>query len=186
MSEPKRKHLTESELDLFLKAARQTRHKIRDYCMALIAFRHGMRVSELIDIRLDEIDLEGARLFVRRKKGSLSTHQPIEGDELRAIRAWLRERAVHGSAHAPWVFLSERGGKMCRQAVNYLFEQIGKKAGLSFKTHPHMLRHSCGYAMADRNITALTIKDYLGHKNIQHTVGYVATNAARFNGIWRK
>src|SRR5687768_9675049 len=82
--------LTESEMKKFLDAARKTRHGIRDYCLILMAFRHGLRVSELVDIRLKDLDLETSRIFVRRLKGSLSTHQPIEGDELRAIRAWLR------------------------------------------------------------------------------------------------
>ena len=85
--------LTEAEIKRFLEAARHGRHGVRDYVMMLMAYRHGLRVSELVDIRLKDLDLESARLYVRRKKGSLSTHQPIEGDELRAIRAWLRERS---------------------------------------------------------------------------------------------
>lgn len=152
--------------------------------MALMAFRHGLRVSELIGIELKDIDLDGSRIFIRRKKGSLSTHQPIKGDELRAIRAWLRERSAHGSAAAPWLFLSERKGQLVRQAVNYIFAEIGKRAGFDFPVWPHMLRHSCGFALADKNTSALIIKDYLGHKNIRHTVIYVATNARRFEGLW--
>lgn len=86
--------LTESEMRRFLDAARSRRHGTRDYAMMLMTYRHGLRVSELIDIRITDLDLATARLFVRRKKGSLSTHQPIEGDELRAIRAWLRVRST--------------------------------------------------------------------------------------------
>lgn len=79
--------LTEAEIKHFLEAARHGRHGVRDYLLMLMTYRHGLRVSELIDIRLKDLDLETGRLYVRRKKGSLSTHQPIEGDELRAIRA---------------------------------------------------------------------------------------------------
>ena len=78
--------LTDAEMARFLQAARSGRHGTRNYAMMLMTFRHGLRVSELIDIRVRDIDSETGRLFVRRKKGSLSTHQPIEGDELRAIR----------------------------------------------------------------------------------------------------
>jgi type 1 fimbriae regulatory protein FimB len=154
--------------------------------MALMAYRHGLRVSELADLRLDEIDLTGATLRVRRVKRGLDTSHPIEGDELRAIRAWLRERSVHGQAAAPWLFLSERGGKLRREAVNYIFGRISRAAGFTFQVYPHMLRHSCGYALADRNTATRTIQDYLGHTRIENTVRYTAANPERFRRIWRK
>jgi type 1 fimbriae regulatory protein FimB len=129
---------------------------------------HGLRVSELIDLRLKDLDLGSARLYVRRKKGSLSTHQPIEGDELRALRAWLREREQRSDARSSYLFLSERG-PMTRQAVNYLVAETGKCARLRFHVHPHMLRHSTGYYLANRNYDTRLVQDYLGHKNIAHS-----------------
>jgi type 1 fimbriae regulatory protein FimB len=176
--------LTEAEIKRFLDAARGGRHGIRDHLMMLMAYRHGLRVSELIDIRLKDLDLETARLYVRRKKGSLSTHQPIEGDELRALRAWLREREERPQARSPYLILSERG-PMTRQAVNYLVAEIGKRAKLRFHVHPHMLRHSTGYYLANRGHDTRLIQDYLGHKNIAHTVRYTRTAAMRFEGLWR-
>jgi type 1 fimbriae regulatory protein FimB len=176
--------LTEAEMKRFLDAARHGRHGVRDHAMMLMAFRHGLRVSELIDLRLKDIDLETGRLYVRRKKGSLSTHQPIEGDELRAIRAWLREREERDDARSPYLFLSERG-PMARQAFNYLVDEAGKRAKLRFHVHPHMLRHSTGYYLANRNHDTRLIQDYLGHKNIGHTVRYTRTAASRFEGLWR-
>jgi site-specific recombinase XerD len=176
--------LTEAEMKRFLDAARHGRHGVRDHAMMLMAFRHGLRVSELIDLRMKDIDLESSRLYVRRKKGSLSTHQPIEGDELRAIRAWLRERNQRDDAHSHYLFLSERG-PMTRQAVNYLVAQAGKRARLRFHIHPHMLRHSTGYYLANRNHDTRLVQDYLGHKNIAHTVRYTRTAAVRFEGLWR-
>jgi type 1 fimbriae regulatory protein FimB len=176
--------LTEAEMKRFLDAARHSRHGVRDHALMLMAFRHGLRVSELIDVRLKDIDLETARLYVRRKKGSLSTHQPIEGDELRAIRAWLRERELRADPRSAYLFLSERG-PMTRQAFNYLVAEAGKRAKLRFHVHPHMLRHSTGYYLANRNHDTRLIQDYLGHRNIAHTVRYTRTAASRFEGLWR-
>ena len=176
--------LTTSEMKKFLAAARKGRHAVRDYCLMLMAYRHGLRVSELIDIRLNDLDLETGRLFVRRLKGSLSTQQPIEGDELRALHAWLRERETYPNASSNYLFLSERG-MLTRQAINYLVAQIGHKASLNFKVTPHSLRHSTGYFLANKGHDTRLIQDYLGHKNITHTVRYTRTAAARFEGLWR-
>jgi len=176
--------LTEAEMKRFLDAARHGRYDARNYAMMLMAYRHGLRVSELVDLRLKDLDLETGRLYVRRKKGSLSTHQPIEGDELRALRAWLREREQRRDARSPYLFLSERG-PMVRQAVNYLVGEIGKRAKLRFHVHPHMLRHSTGYYLANRGYDTRLVQDYLGHKNIAHTVRYTRTAAVRFEGLWR-
>src|SRR5215204_1059242 len=176
--------LTDSEMKKFLAAARKSRHGVRNFCLMLVAYRHGLRVSELIDIRLKDLDLETGRLFVRRLKGSLSTHQPIEGNELRSIRAWLRQRENYPNASSNYLFLSERG-PMTRQSINYLVEQIGKSAKLGFKVNPHMLRHSTGFYLANKGCDTRLIQDYLGHKNITHTVRYTRTAAHRFEGLWR-
>ena len=176
--------LTEAEMTRFLEAAKDGRHGIRNFAMLLLAFRHGLRVSELIDIRLKDIDLETSRIFVRRNKGSLSTHQPLEGDELRALRAWLRERGNCNGAHSTYLFLSERG-PMTRQAVNYTTKEVGERARLRVHVHPHMLRHSTGYFLANKGFDTRLIQDYLGHKNISHTVRYTRSAASRFEGLWR-
>lgn len=176
--------LTESEMKVFLEAAKKGRHGTRDHLMMLIMFRHGLRVSELIDIRVKDLDLKTNRLFVKRKKGSLSTNQPIEGDELRAIRAWLRERVEKGLEHSPYLFLSERGA-FTRQGINYLVKEAGKRAGLSFHVRPHMIRHSTGFYLSNKGYDTRLIQDYLGHKNIAHTVKYTRTAAKRFEGLWR-
>src|SRR4029077_7700200 len=117
--------LTEAETADFLKAARKGRHTVRNYAMLLLAFRHGLRVSELINMRMADADLDTGRLFVRRVKGSLSTSQPLEGDEIRSLRALLRERINAPCCNSPLVFLSERG-PMTRQAFNYICAQVGK------------------------------------------------------------
>ena len=175
--------LTEAEIAEFLKAARKGRHGIRNYAMLLLAFRHGLRVSELINIRMPDIDLDAGRLFVRRVKGSLATSQPLEGDEIRALRAWLRQRINAPCCNSPLVFLSERG-PMTRQAFNYVCAEVGKRVGPSIKVHPHMLRHSCGFALANKGRDTRLIQDYLRHRNITHTQIYTRTAAVRFEGLW--
>ena len=116
-------YLTESEIARFLAASKLGRHGIRDYCMMLVAYRHGLRVSELIDIRIADVDMVTACLFVRRLKGSLSTSQPIAGDELRAIRGWHRQRSLDSNAaHSPFLYLSERG-PLTRRRSTTLFKR---------------------------------------------------------------
>ena len=151
--------------------------------MLLLTYRHGLRVSELINIRMADVDLDTGRLFVRRLKGSLSTSQPLEGDEIRALRAWLRQRIKAPGCNSPLVFLSERG-PMTRQAFNYICAKVGTRARLNVKVHPHMLRHSCGYALANKGRDTRLIQDYLGHRNITHTQIYTRTAAVRFEGLW--
>jgi type 1 fimbriae regulatory protein FimB len=176
--------LTEAEMANFLKAARKGRHSIRNFAMLLLTFRHGLRVSELINMRMADVDLDSGRLFVRRLKGSLSTSQPLEGDEIRALRAWLRLRIKAPCSNSPLVFLSERG-PMTRQAFNYICAEVGKRAGLSIKVHPHMLRHSCGFALANKGSDTRLIQDYLGHRNLRNTEIYTRTAWVRFEGLWR-
>ena len=176
-------YLTEAEIENFLKAARKGRHCIRNFAMMLLAYRHGLRVSELINVRMADLDLDTGRLFVRRNKGSLSTSQPLEGDEIRALRRWLRQRTNAPSCNSPLIFLSERG-PMTRQGFNYVCAEVGKRAGLSIKAHPHMLWHSCGFALANKGCDMRLIQDYLGHRNIRHTQLYTRTAAVRFEGLW--
>jgi type 1 fimbriae regulatory protein FimB len=176
--------LTEAETTTFLLAARKGRHGVRNYGMTLLAYRHGFRVSELINLRMTDLDLDTGHVFVRRLKGSLSTSQPLEGDEIRALRAWLRERINAPCCNSPLVFLSERG-PLTRQAFNYICAEVGKRAALGIKVHPHMLRHSCGFALANKGRDTRLIQDYLGHRNITHTQIYTRTASVRFEGLWR-
>ena len=172
--------LSEGEVVLLLDAAKAGRHGARDHLLLLAMFRHGLRVSEAVAIRRDEVDLDRARLWVRRLKGGLSVEQPIAGDELRAFRRYLASR---GDA-LPWLFISERGQPFTRQSVNYLIAMAAARAGLP-PVHPHMLRHSCGFALANKGYDLRLIQDYLGHRDPRHTVHYTRTAGRRFEGLWR-
>jgi integrase len=154
------------------------RHRVRDRTLLLVAYRHGLRVSELVDLKWDQVDLAGGRLHVNRlKNGNPATHY-LEGDVLRVLRRVWREYG----GRRPFVFATERGGPLTRSTVNKLVERAGRLAGLGFPVHPHMLWHACGFALANKGVDTRTIQDYLGHKSIQHTVKYTQLTPHRFRG----
>jgi type 1 fimbriae regulatory protein FimB len=171
--------LDPTEIKSFLEAAKDGRNGTRDHLLFLIMYRHGLRCSEAIDLRIEDISFDRATLWVRRLKGSNAGMHPIEGDELRAIRRYLATR----DDALPWLFVSERQGKLSRFAVNYLVDRIAERAG--FDLHPHCLRHSCGYALAEKGVDLRTIQEWLGHRSIQMTVRYTRISQRRFNGLWR-
>jgi integrase len=177
-----REHLTEGEVERLLAAAKGNRHGHRDATMLLVAFRHGLRAAELVDLRWDQVDYRTATLHVRRvKKGTPATH-PIPGDELRALRRLQRDQ----EPKSPFVFTSERGAPFTTAGFARMIERAGVQAKLAFKAHPHMLRHACGYALANRGHDTRALQAYLGHRNIQHTVRYTELSPTRFKDFWRK
>jgi len=171
--------LDPSEIDRLLAAAKEGRHGVRDYLLLLLMYRHGLRVSETITLRLKALNLKQSSLWVKRIKNSLSTQQPITGDELRAIKRYLADR----NDKLPWLFISERGQPLTRQAVNYIIAQAGERAKLGH-VHPHMLRHSCGYYLANKGVDFRTAQDFLGHRDPKHTVRYTRVAGHRFEGLW--
>ena len=177
-----REYLTETEVERLMKAATCNRWGHRDATMILVAYRHGLRVSELTDLRWDQVDFRTAILHVRRaKQGTPSTH-PIVGDELRALRRLQREQ----DPKSTFVFTSERGAPFSSAGFARMIERAGIEAKFGFKPHPHMLRHACGYALANRGHDTRALQSYLGHKNIQHTVRYTELSPTRFKNFWRE
>jgi site-specific recombinase XerD len=172
--------LTESEMDRLLEAAKKGRYGVRDHLLMLMMYRHGLRVSEAIALRRDDVNLGQARLWVRRLKNGLSVEHPIVGDELRAIKRYLSTR----EDRLPWLFVSERGQQLERTSVSYLVRKAAEQAELR-NVHPHTLRHSCGYYLADRGTDLRTMQDYLGHRDPRHTVHYTRVAGRRFEGLWR-
>jgi type 1 fimbriae regulatory protein FimB len=179
-----RKHLTPAEVDKLLSATKGSRNEARDRCLLLLMFRHGLRVSEACGLKLSQIDTESRLLHVSRLKKGLSTTHPLRADELRVIKAWLKERA-RMTPESEAFFISERRSPLSRKTVWVAIRAYGERAGLALPAHPHMLRHACGFALADQGADTRLIQDYLGHRNIQHTVRYTATNPARFEKLWR-
>jgi len=175
-----REHLTETEVEKLIEAARGNRYGHRDATMILVAYRHGLRASEVCDLRWEQIDWNSATIHVRRvKSGKPSTH-PIRGDELRALRKLQRE-----APNSPFLFVSERGGPFTTDSFNWMVKRAGRKTGLPFQSHSHMLRHAAGYKLAGDGHDTRSIQDYLGHKNIQHTVRYTELSPTKFKDFWR-
>ena len=175
-----REHLTEAEVEKLIAAAGDNRHGHRDATMILVAFRHGLRASELVGLRWDQIDFEGGVLHVaRRKRGTPST-QPISGRELRALRRLKREAQA-----SPFIFVSERGSPFSVAGFQKLIARAGVTAGFAFQLHPHMLRHSCGFKLANDGVDTRSLQAYLGHRSIQHTVRYTELAPGRFKGFWK-
>ena len=176
-----REYLTEAEVARLIDQAKDNRHGHRDATMILVAYRHGLRVSELTDLRWDQIDFNAATLHVRRaKRGTPATH-PIVGDEMRALRRLQREQ----DPKSPFVFTPERGSPFATAGFARLLERAGEAAGLGIKVHPHMLRHACGFALSNKGHDTRALQAYLGHRNIQHTARYTELSPGRFKDFWR-
>jgi type 1 fimbriae regulatory protein FimB len=179
-----RKHLTGLEVEKLLSAIKGSRNEARDRCLLLLMFRHGLRVSEACGLMLSQVDIESRVLHVERLKQGFSTTHPLRPDELKAIRAWLSVRAKM-KPDIEAFFISERRGALSRKTAWVAIRSYGELAELSLPAHPHMLRHACGFALADQGADTRLIQDYLGHRSIQHTVIYTASNPARFEKLWR-
>lgn len=176
-----REYLTEAEVERLMNAAKGNRWGHRDATIILVAYRHGLRASELVDLRWDQIEFAAATLHVRRVKQGTASNHPVLGDELRALRRLQREQ----EPKSPFMFTSERGAPFSTAGFARMVERVGREAKLGFKAHPHMLRHACGYALANKGNDTRAVQAYLGHKKIEHTVRYTELAPDRFKRFWR-
>lgn len=176
-----REHLTPAEVEGLVAAARSVgRHGHRDAAMVLLAYRHGLRVSELVHLRREQVDLAAGLLHVSRLKGGTPSTHPLRGVEIRALRRVFREYP-----DSNFVFTSERGAPLTDSGFRKIVARAGELAGLAFPAHPHMLRHAAGFYLAAKGTDTRAIQAYLGHRNIQHTVVYTALDPGRFKDFWR-
>jgi type 1 fimbriae regulatory protein FimE len=173
--------LTSDEVESLQKAAGAVgRHGHRDATLIMLAYRHGLRVSELVALRWDQVDLKAGSVHVNRlKNGSPSVH-PLRGPELRALRRLRRDYPA-----MPYVFLTERRGPLTSATVRKVFARAGRAARIPFPVHPDMLRHAKGYKLANDGQDTRAIQQYLGHRNITHTVRYTELAPDRFSGFWK-
>ncbi|MFZ1211818.1 MAG: tyrosine-type recombinase/integrase [Pseudolabrys sp.] len=172
--------MTELEIEKLIDAAGNNRWGHRDATAILVAYRHGLRASELVSLRWDDIDFAAGKLHVRRAKGGTSSVHPIGGRELRALRRLKRETSA-----STYVFVSERLAPLSVAGYQRMAARAGKAAGFAFLIHSHMLRHSCGYKLANDGQDTRAIQHYLGHKSINSTVRYTALAPDRFKGFWK-
>jgi integrase len=173
--------LTASEVERLIAAAGNNRNGHRDAAMVLIAWKHGLRAVELVNLRWDAVDFDNGHLHVTRaKKGSPSTH-PLSGRELRILRKLKRDQEPASA----FVFTSERAAPVATSGFSKMVARLGEAAGFDHGVHPHQLRHACGYGLANLGTDTRTLQAFLGHKNIQHTVRYTELSPTRFKNIWK-
>jgi integrase len=174
-----REYLTPREVQRLIEAAGQRgRHPLRDRTLLLLMFRHGLRAGEACLLKWDAVMLEERCIAISRLKGSNSGVHRLQPDELEAL---VRLRDRYSGSYA--LFVNERGARLTTGAISKMMKRSGELADLPLPVHPHMLRHSCGYYLAEQGLPTRDIQEYLGHKNIQHTVRYTAANPARFDRI---
>lgn len=174
--------LTPEETLAVLRAAKD--RSVRDWAMILLAYRHGLRASEVCGLRLADVDLKDGALSIQRLKGSLRTVQPLYThrgqpllDEVAAIRAWLKVRPADGS---DYLFTSQKGGRLDRTQFFRIFQVVAEAAGLpTEKRHPHCLKHSLASHLIAGNVNLALVKQALGHRSISSTMVYVGTTDAQ-------
>jgi type 1 fimbriae regulatory protein FimE len=176
-----REYLWEKEVNALVVASAQVgRHGPRDAALILLAYRHGLRVSELVALRWDQVDLTQGLVHVARRKNGMPSVHPLRGPELRALRRLQRDYP-----ETPYVFVSERRAPLTADTVRKIVARAGRLAGMPFPIHPHMLRHATGYKLANDGQDTRAIQHYLGHRNIQHTTRYTELAADRFKSFWQ-
>jgi type 1 fimbriae regulatory protein FimE len=176
-----REYLTEREVESLINAARKHgRHGHRNATAILLAYRHGLRARELCELTWDMIELDSGRIHVRRAKNGTNSTHPLTGKEIRALRQLRRE-----TVQSRYVLNTERGGPVTTAWFLKLLNRLSAVAKLPFQAHPHMLRHACGFKLANDGVDTRTLQYYLGHRNIQHTVRYTELRSDRFNGLWK-
>jgi len=148
--------------------------------LVLVAYRHGLRAGELVRLRWDTIDFAHGRLHASRLKGSSESVHPLSGRELRALRRLKREQ----DPASPFIFTSERGAPFSPAGFRKMIARLGVAAKIGFSLHPHMLRHACGFKLANDGVDTRSLQAYLGHRNIQHTVRYTELAPTRFKNFW--
>ena len=179
-----REYLTADEVERLMTAAhaRPSRYGHRDATMILLAYRHGLRASELCSLRWDMLDLAQGHLHVRRLKNGRPSVHTVRGSELRALRRLQREQRPP----SPYLFTTERRTPMTAAGFRKQLAAIGAAAELPFPVHPHMLRHACGFALAHGKHDTRAIQEWLGHRNIQHTTRYTELTTHRFKDFWQR
>ncbi|MBE9018280.1 tyrosine-type recombinase/integrase [Chroococcidiopsidales cyanobacterium LEGE 13417] len=175
-----REYLRPKEVEAMINAARAFgRHGVRDAAIILLMFRHALRTAELVALKWAQIDLAGGYIEIRRVKRGHDTVHPLRAPELRALRQLKRDYP-----DTPYVFVSERKAPLSTRAIRHIIARAGELARITEPVHPHQLRHACGYYLASLGHDTRAIQDYLGHKNIHHTVRYTQMSPQRFESFW--
>jgi type 1 fimbriae regulatory protein FimB/type 1 fimbriae regulatory protein FimE len=176
-----REHLTEQEIERLIAAIPEGRTAERDKLIMMFSFYHGLRASELCHMRWDDFEFERARVHIRRIKRGDNAMHPLTGSELRALKRWQR----HQPQQSQFVFTAWTAAPITRSTIYLIFKSAGELANIGFPVHPHMARHSTGAFLGAKGTDLRVIQAFLGHRNIQHTVRYVALDEQRFKGLFK-
>jgi integrase len=164
-----REHLRPEEVERVIEAARGNRRGGRDALTVLMAYRHGLRASEVTDLKWEQVDFDRSELHVNRLKGGTPATHPLTGRELRELRRHKRDS----------------GAPLTPPGFNRMVKRAAVVAKLGIKAHAHMLRHACGFKLANDGIDIRSLQAYLGHSNIRNTARYTALASGRFKNFWR-
>lgn len=176
-----REYLTTHEIESLRKSARAIgRYGHRDDTLILIMFRHALRACEAASLRWEQIDLKQGLLHVRRIKNGIASTHPLRGTELRALRQLQR----NNENKSPYVFISERMTPLTTRTIHHIISRAGEKSKFDFTIHPHMLRHSTGFYLANQGHDTRSIQSYMGHSNIKNTIIYTELSQHRFKNFW--
>lgn len=175
-----REYLLPEEVDRLIAASKRvTRNALRDSTLILLSYRHGLRVSEAIALTWSDVDFGGSIHINRLKKGKSGRH-PIRKPEFVALHKLKKEQKIR----TPYLFISQQNTPLSDRLVRNIISKAGKLAQLPFSVHPHMLRHACGYYLANKGFDTRAIAEYLGHSSLEHTYRYTAIAPGRFNDFW--
>jgi site-specific recombinase XerD len=176
------------------------RYPLRDSTMIMLAFGHGLRVSELVSAMWDRsetdeaarkvttrINLKDETIYIRRSKGSRSGEHDLRKCEVTSLKKLVKEMKNRDEDYEQrgHVFVNERGGPMSSSSFHKIVARAGRDAGFSFPAHPHQLRHACGFKMINDGIDVRKVQVWMGHRNIQHTVRYTEVDPKQLKGLWK-
>ena len=175
-----REYLLPAEVDRLLSASKLSRNGVRDSTLILLSYRHGLRVSEALALTWSDIDFGGGSLHINRLKKGLSGRHPLRKPELIALHKLRTMQPVD----SPYLFNSQQGKPLSDRYVRMMIANAAQVAELNIAVHPHMLRHACGYYLANKGFDTRAIAEYLGHRSLEHTYRYTAIAPGRFNDFW--
>lgn len=178
-----RKWITIEEFKALKKASKKTKHPLRNELIVTMLYRHGLRESELCNIKKNHLMIEEGKIFIKRLKNGINSTHFIEGEDLRLLRRYLTFREKNNLKEFPYLFVSQQRNKLSRCRVNEVLKKCSKIANIRHIT-PHMLRHGCGYYLANKGCDVRVIQEYLGHRRIDNTVLYTQLSTNKFEGLW--
>ncbi len=176
-----REYLLPGEVNRLLVASKAVvRNALRNSTLILLSYRHGLRVSEAIALTWCDIDFSGGSIHINRRKKGKSGRHPLRKPELIALHNLRKQQRVD----TPYLFISQQNTPLSERIVRKIVQEAGEKADLPLSVHPHMLRHACGYYLANKGFDTRAIAEYLGHSSLQHTYRYTSIAPGRFNDFW--